>query len=97
MNKTLKTIWEFTMITIGTAIIAAAVYFLLMPSHLVIASISGLAIVLENFIPLPVSAITMILNVVLLIIGIIFIGKEFGDIYRFSVHALSCYLILCVF
>lgn len=78
MNKTLKTIWEFTMITIGTAIIAAAVYFLLMPSHLVIASISGLAIVLENFIPLPVSAITMILNVVLLIIGIIFIGKEFG-------------------
>ncbi|MBO5373055.1 MAG: YitT family protein [Lachnospiraceae bacterium] len=78
MNTPLKTIREFAMITLGTAIIAAAVYFLLMPSHLVIASISGLAIVLENFIPLPVSAITMILNVVLLIIGILFIGREFG-------------------
>lgn len=66
------------MITIGTTIIAAAVYFFLVPSQLSIGSISGLAIVLSNFIPLPVSAITMVLNVVLLIVGFLFIGKEFG-------------------
>ena len=33
---------------------------------------------LSNFIPLPLSAITMILNVVLLIIGFLTCGKEFG-------------------
>ncbi len=78
MKKYRKAINEFIMITIGTTIIAAAVYFFLVPSHLSIGSISGLAIVLSNFIPLPVSAITMILNVVLLIIGFLFFGKEFG-------------------
>ena len=39
---------------------------------------SGLGIVLTNFIPLPLSAITMILNVVLLIVGFLTCGKEFG-------------------
>lgn len=78
MKKYRKAINEFIMITIGTTIIAAAVYFFLVPSHLSIGSISGLAIVLSNFIPLPVSAITMVLNVVLLIVGFLFIGKEFG-------------------
>ena len=60
------------------AIIAAAVYFFLVPSHASVSSISGLGIVLSNFVPLPLSAITMILNVVLLIIGFITCGKEFG-------------------
>lgn len=78
MKKYRKAINEFIMITIGTTIIAAAVYFFLVPSQLSIGSISGLAIVLSNFIPLPVSAITMVLNVVLLIVGFLFIGKEFG-------------------
>lgn len=78
MKKYRKAINEFIIITIGTTIIAAAVYFFLVPSHLSIGSISGLAIVLSNFIPLPVSAITMVLNVVLLIVGFLFIGKEFG-------------------
>lgn len=60
------------------AIIAAAVYFFLVPSHASVSSISGLGIVLSNFIPLPLSAITMILNVVLLIIGFFTCGREFG-------------------
>ena len=41
-------------------------------------SISGLGIVLANFVPLPLSAITMILNVVLLVIGFLTCGREFG-------------------
>lgn len=78
MKKYLKTIKEFVLITIGTAIIAAAVYFLMMPSHLSVGSVSGLAIILANFIPLSVSNITLILNAGLLVLGFIFIGKEFG-------------------
>ena len=63
---------------IAVAIIAAAVFFFLVPSHTSVSSISGLGIVLSNFIPLPLSAITMTLNVVLLIIGFLTCGKEFG-------------------
>ena len=67
-----------SILTVAVAIIAAAVYFFLVPSHASVSSISGLGIVLSNFIPLPLSAITMILNVVLLIIGFFTCGREFG-------------------
>ena len=69
---------EINILTIAIAIIAVAVYFFLVPSHTSISSMSGLGIVLSNFVPLPLSAITMILNVVLLIIGFFPCGKEFG-------------------
>ena len=69
---------ETVILTVAVAIIAAAVYFFLVPSHASVSSISGLGIVLSNFIPLPLSAITMILNVVLLLIGFVTCGKEFG-------------------
>lgn len=69
---------ETSILTVAVAIIAAAVYFFLVPSHASVSSISGLGIVLSNFIPLPLSVITMILNVVLLIIGFFTCGREFG-------------------
>ena len=81
MKKQLKyttIMMEGLILTAAVAIIAAAVYFFLVPSHTSVSSISGLGIVLSNFIPLPLSVITMILNVVLLIIGFFTCGKEFG-------------------
>lgn len=78
MKKSFEVVKELIMITAATAIVAAAVFFFLIPSHVSVGSISGLAIVIGNFISLPISAITMILNVGLLIIGFLFIGREFG-------------------
>ncbi len=69
---------EIVILTGAVAVIAAAVYFFLVPSQTSVSSISGLGIVLSNFVPLPLSAITMILNVVLLLIGFLTCGKEFG-------------------
>lgn len=82
MNKkavpTAAAVREIAILTGAVAIIAAAVYFFLVPSHASVSSISGLGIVLANFVPLPLSAITMILNVVLLVIGFLTCGREFG-------------------
>lgn len=82
MNKkavpTATAVRELAILTGAVAIIAAAVYFFLVPSHASVSSISGLGIVLANFVPLPLSAITMILNVVLLVIGFLTCGREFG-------------------
>lgn len=69
---------EAGILTVAVGIIAAAVFFFLMPSHASVSSISGLAIVLSNFVPLPISAITMIFNVGLLIVGFLTCGREFG-------------------
>ena len=76
LNK--RNIREFVSITIGTIIVAAAVYFFMYPSHVTVGSAAGLALVISEFVPMPASMITMIMNVGLLIIGFILIGPEFG-------------------
>lgn len=73
-----KNIKEFLIITLGTVIVAAAVFFFMMPSHVSVGSGAALAMVLSNYIPLPVSTITLIMNIFLLIIGFLLIGPEFG-------------------
>lgn len=69
---------EFLTITFGAVLAAAAIYFFMLPSHVAVGSASALGMVLSNFIPIPVSLITLLLNVFLLIIGFILIGPEFG-------------------
>ena len=76
--KIRKTIEEFVMITVGTVIVAAAVFFFMLPSHVSVGSGAALAMGLSNFIPLSVSTITLIMNIGLLIIGFILVGPEFG-------------------
>ena len=68
---------EYSLITVGIFIIAAAVYFFMIPSNVIVGSLSGLVIVLENFIPLPISVMTFVLNAALLVVGFLVIGKEF--------------------
>lgn len=75
---TKRNILDVLVITGGTAIVAVAVYFFMLPSHVSVGSATALAMVLSNFIPLPVSVITFIMNVVLLILGFLLIGPEFG-------------------
>ena len=71
-------IWDMVVITFAIFLVAVAVHFFLIPSQAAIASITGLAMVLSNFIPLPVSALTLLMNIILLILGFLFIGREFG-------------------
>ena len=76
LNK--RNLREFLNITVGTVIVAAAVYFFMYPSHVTVGSAAGLALVISEFVPLPASVITMVMNVGLLIIGFFLIGPEFG-------------------
>ena len=75
--KSKNTIKDFSIITLGMFIVSAAVYFFLIPSGIV-GSISGFSMVLSQLLGIPISLITFILNAVLLVIGFIFIGKDFG-------------------
>ena len=86
IGKTLLT-WKFwkemLTITIAMSIAAAAVYYFLMPSKLVVGSISGLSIVIsgifEKFgMEVKVSTVVFIINAILLILAWFLIGKEFG-------------------
>lgn len=81
--KTAKFWKELVIMTLGMFVAAAAVYYFLVPSKLIIGSISGLSIVLFNIfnnagIGLSLSVIIMIINAILLLLAFILIGKEFG-------------------
>ena len=89
LNK--RNIKEFFIITVGTLIVSTAVFFFMLPSHVSVGSGTALAMVISNFIPLPVSVITLILNVVLLLLGFLLIGPEFG------VKTVYCSILMPVF
>lgn len=76
--KKSELIRECFIITFATLIVSAAVFFFLLPSQVSVGSISGLAMILGNVIPLHMSVITFILNGILLIAGFLLIGKDFG-------------------
>lgn len=74
----LPAFFEAAVITFGAALAAAAIFFFMLPSRVVVGSASALAMVLSNFIPLSVSVINLVLNLFLLLIGFLLIGPEFG-------------------
>ena len=76
--KIRKALEDFVIITVGTVIVAVAVFFFMLPSKVSVGSGAALAMVLSNFIPLSVSTITLLMNVGLLIIGFLLVGPEFG-------------------
>lgn len=77
-SKFFKTFIDFAIITFGAALAATAIFFFMLPSNVAIGSGSALAMILSNFIPLPVSVIHLAINVILLVTGFILIGSEFG-------------------
>ena len=89
---TSENVREVLIMTGAVGIIAAAVYFFLIPSRTSVSSISGLAIIIAHFVPLKISSVTMILNVTLLIIGFLTCGKEFGAKTVYTSILLPLYL-----
>lgn len=75
-----KRFWvELAVMTLGMFIAATAVYFFLIPSKLIIGSITGLSLVVAKILPfLSVGTVIFTINAVLLILAFILIGNEFG-------------------
>lgn len=76
--KATDRIIDFIMITLGTAVVAAAVFFFMIPSNVSVGSIAALAMIIDRHVPLSIATWTLIMNVALLIFGFVFIGREFG-------------------
>lgn len=95
MNKSIdkkKMMKEYIIITAGVFVVALAVYFFLMPSNVVVGSLAGLIMVIAEFVPLKISVLTFIANAILLTIGFILVGKEFGAKTVYCSVLMSVYL-----
>lgn len=74
-NKVLK---EYGIMIAGSFLVAAAVVFFMVPSELVFGSVSGLSLILTQIIPIRISVMNLILNLFFLVLGFLFVGREFG-------------------
>ena len=83
---------EFLTLTVGSAIVAVAVYFFMLPSKVTVGSVSALALVISNFIPFPVSVITFAINAILLVVGYLLIGPEFGIKTVYTSLVMPCFM-----
>lgn len=85
---TKKNIKEYLLTGLGTAICGTGIYYFLAPENIATGGISGLSIVLMHYFDLPISTVAFIINMILLIMGFIFVGSEFGGKTIFSIFSL---------
>lgn len=77
-NPIMKTIWEYGMITVSILIMVVGVYFFKFPNHFAFGGVTGFSTVISEMTRWSATQFTFIANMVLLVIGFIFVGKEFG-------------------
>lgn len=73
-----RTIEEYTILTIATLIMVIGVYIFKFPNNFSFGGVTGIAIVLGAFLPVTPGTINFIINMVLLLLGFLFLGKDFG-------------------
>lgn len=78
MSKIKKTVMEYAVLTLATYIMVIGIYAFKFPNNFSFGGVTGFAIVLSKFLPSTPGNITFIINMVLLLIGFIFLGKGFG-------------------
>jgi uncharacterized membrane-anchored protein YitT (DUF2179 family) len=77
-SKVIKTLKEYTLITIFTLLFVMGTYFFKFPNNFTFGGVTGLAIVLAKVTPFSPSLINLVISMALLVIGFIFLGKGFG-------------------
>ena len=74
----LKAAKEYTLITLSTLLMAVGIYFFKFPNNFTFGGVTGLAVVASQVMPISPSTVNFIVNLVLLLLGFLFLGKGFG-------------------
>lgn len=78
MGQLKRRMEEYTMLTIATLIMVAGIYVFKFPNNFSFGGVTGIAIVLSRFLPATPGNLTLIINMALLVLGFLFLGKGFG-------------------
>lgn len=91
----LKFLKKLLIVTLGSFIVSAAVYWFMIPYNLTIGGTAGLAIAVTKFLPgIPVGIFLLAINVILFILAFVLVGSEFGGFSIYSTVFLSLLLAL---
>lgn len=92
MDKKLKFLKKFLLINVGVFLVAAGFYYFMDPNNLAPGGVTGLSKVITHYVDIPLSYVLLVLNAVLFVVGLIFIGAEFGVLTVYSSVALSVFM-----
>ncbi len=85
-----KRITDFLLINLGLLLVGTGISLFKIPNHFATGGVSGLAIIFSSFFPkIDVGPMMMIINIILMIVGYFFLGKDFGSKTVYSSFALS--------
>lgn len=97
-HKPMSNFEEYLLLHIGVVLIACGVYFFKFPNNFAIGGVSGIAVVLNHYIKsFSPSTLNMVFNIILLIVGIFFFGRNFGIKTAYATILLSLVIELLSF
>lgn len=85
---------NFSLLTISTLIMAIGIYFFKFANNFTFGGITGIAVLVAKFLPISASDFSFVVNILLLIIGWIVLGKSFAEKTAYSTILLSISLSL---
>lgn len=85
---------NFFLLTISTLIMAVGIYFFKFANNFTFGGITGIAVLVAKFLPISASDFSFVVNILLLIIGWIVLGKSFAEKTAYSTILLSVSLSL---
>lgn len=77
-NKMLSKVTEYIVLTLATLMLVVGVYLFKFPNNFSFGGVTGLAVILGKVMPITPGTITFIVNMLLLGVGFVFLGREFG-------------------
>ncbi|MFG6353053.1 MAG: YitT family protein [Oscillospiraceae bacterium] len=79
MQQKAAVVKEYLMLTLGTALVAAGVYFFKFPNHFNTGGVTGLAVILNAVFPaVSSSTFASTINIAFLVLGFVALDKSFG-------------------
>ena len=93
-GKWMKIVRQYTIITLGISMMAVGVYFFKFPNNFVFGGVTGAAALAAKLTPISASEFSAVVNMLMLLLGLIFLGKEFALTTGYATVVLSAELML---
>lgn len=90
----LKQIKNFLIMTLSITIMAIGVYYFKFPNNFTFGGVTGAAVVFAKITPLSASMFSTIVNMLLLVVGFFFLGKDFAIKTTYATILLSVELLV---
>ena len=93
-EKVMKYVKQYVLITLSISIMSVGVYFFKFPNNFVFGGVTGTAALVAKLTPMSASAFSSAANLVLLVVGLIFLGKEFAMTTGYATFVMSAELMV---